>query len=72
MAEETNHKPYRLGLALSGGGAKGFCAYRSIPDDGGMRAEAGYHSRYQCRILNGHLVCRWLFGGGDPRAFYRT
>lgn len=24
MAEETNHKPYRLGLALSGGGAKGF------------------------------------------------
>ena len=22
MAEETNHKPYRLGLALSGGGAK--------------------------------------------------
>ena len=24
MGEETNHKPDRLGLALSGGGAKGF------------------------------------------------
>lgn len=24
MTEETNHKTYKLGLALSGGGAKGF------------------------------------------------
>ena len=24
MTQESNHKTYRLGLALSGGGAKGF------------------------------------------------
>lgn len=24
MTEETNHNAYKLGLALSGGGAKGF------------------------------------------------
>ena len=30
MTEETNHNAYKLGLALSGGGAKGFATYRSF------------------------------------------
>ena len=29
MTQESNHKTYRLGLALSGGGAKGF-AHRGV------------------------------------------
>ena len=34
-----------------------------------MCAKTGYYSRYQRGSFNGRFVCRWLFGGGDPRAF---
>ena len=51
MAEETNHKPYRLGLALSGGGAKGFAhigVFRMMEE---CALKTGYYSRYQRREL---------------------
>ena len=51
-------RPYRVGLTLSGGGAKGFAhvgALKAIGDS------AGYNIRYERRSCYRGTLCRRLF-----------
>jgi len=58
MTEETNHNAYKLGLALSGGGAKGFAhigVFRLL-EECGLKPDIIVGT-----FVDGCFVCRWLY-----------
>ena len=59
MTEETNHNAYKLGLALSGGGAKGFAhigVFRLL-EECGLKPDIIVGTS----VGDGCFVCRWLY-----------
>lgn len=72
MTEETNHKTYKLGLALSGGGAKGFAhigVFRLL-EECGLKPDIIVGT--SVGSLMGRFVCRWLYVRRNQRTLYRT
>ena len=52
-------RPYHLGVALSGGGARGFA------HAGALKAieQTGYYSRSKCRLNSRCALCGWYAPG---------
>ena len=62
MTTQTNHPIYKLGLALSGGGAKGFAhiGVFKLLEECRLKPDITRYLRVKRRRVNGRTICRRL------------